>query len=311
MTPRAAAILSRLAVAVVILAGSGLARAQTTGDVTSPPPIYDFKPVGEEPNMPKIEPITTAVPLLGDDARAEGVSLPLPFGVSTTYTYIQQNMVVENLRLNGQPIGLNIEDAKTVSHTAVVRGDLWLFPFLNLYGLIGYTAGETTPRIKLRNGETIGQTVSYDRLAWGVGGTAAGGWKAYFLTLDANYTSGAIQSEKGQIGERALGSITFAPRIGSTFSSGHFGIGALWIGGMFIDTTDQIQDTVDLAAIDPSLPPIVGQRELSYSLNVTPKNPWNLLLGGSWQIDQRWSLTVELGGVLDRFQAIGNVMFRF
>jgi len=308
---RASACVWRVAVALTVAAGGELARAQTTGDVTSPPPIFDYEPLGKDPQVEKVEPITTAVPLLGDAAREKGISLPLPFGLSATYTYIEQNMVVKNLRLNGRPLGIDIKDAKTVSHTAVLRGDFWMFPFLNLYGLIGYTAGETTPKIKLSSGETVGQSVSYDRLAWGVGATAAGGWKAYFLTLDTNYTSGAIQSEKGQIGERALGSITFSPRLGSTFSSGHFGTGALWVGSMFLDTTEEIRDTVDLGSLDPNLPVTVGQRELSYRLKVTPKDPWNLLLGGSWQIDQRWSLTAELGGVFDRFQAMGNLMFRF
>jgi hypothetical protein len=299
-----------MAISVAVVAGGG-ARAQTSGDATGPPPIYDYHPIGKEPDFPKIEPITQVVPIFAESAREKGVSLPLPFGISATYTFIQQNMVVENLRLNGQPLGIDIRDAKTDSHTIVVRGDVWLFPFLNLYGLIGYTTGSTKPKVRLQNGQTISQTVDYDRLAWGVGATAAAGWEAYFLTLDANYTSGAIESESGQIGEEALGSITFAPRVGSAFSSGYFGTGALWIGAMYLDTTEKIRDSIHLADINPALPIIVGQDDLEYSLKVTPKDRWNLLLGGSWQINQRWSLTAELGGVMDRFQAIGNVMFRF
>jgi len=180
-----------------------------------------------------------------------------------------------------------------------------------LYGLVGYTGGETKPTIELGNGANLTRTVSYDRLCWGLGATAAAGWQAYFLTLDANYTSGAIESDKGQIGQSALGSIAFSPRLGSTFSSGYFGTGALWIGGMYIDTTEKIRDTFDLGGHGTETPGTAGQRQLSYSLKITPKDPWNLLLGGSWQIDERWSLTAELGGVFDRFQATGNLIFRF
>jgi hypothetical protein len=44
---------------------------------------------------------------------------------------------------------------------------------------------------------------------------------------------------------------------------------------------------------------------------VEPKDNWNLLIGGNWEINKRWSLTAEVGGVLDRFHAIGAVMWRF
>jgi hypothetical protein len=68
---------------------------------------------------------------------------------------------------------------------------------------------------------------------------------------------------------------------------------------------------VHLADLGPRLPIIVGQDDISYSVRIKAKDPWNLLIGGNWQIDKRWSLTAEVGGVLDRLHAIGALMFRF
>jgi len=44
---------------------------------------------------------------------------------------------------------------------------------------------------------------------------------------------------------------------------------------------------------------------------VKPKEKWNVLIGGNWEITKRWSPTAEVGGILDRFHAIGAVMWRF
>jgi hypothetical protein len=58
------------------------------------------------------------------------------------------------------------------------------------------------------------------------------------------------------------------------------------------------------------LAPTIGDT-VTYSVRIKAKDPWNVLLGGSWELSERWSIALELGGVLDRFQATGAAMFRF
>ena len=141
--------------------------------------------------------------------------------------------------------------------------------------------------------------------------TVAGGWKALFLTLDANYTTGPIVSkDKGQIGDKPISSLTFAPRFGTLLSSGKLGTGSIWVGGMYLLATSEIHGVVDLSQ-HPLLSELVGKDSLRYSVRVEPKDHWNLLLGGNWEITKRWSLTAEVGGIMDRFQIIGAVMWRF
>jgi hypothetical protein len=71
----------------------------------------------------------------------------LPLGIGLTYTYIHQNMVVSDVRIHDRPLNLNIRDAATTTHTAIFRADAWVFPFLNVYGLLGQTIGDTRPAL--------------------------------------------------------------------------------------------------------------------------------------------------------------------
>jgi len=298
-------------VLVTMLGGVGGALAQGVVDGVSVPPMVEDRPIGKAPPPSEIQPITDVLPLWGTTLRDKGVDLPLPFGLGLTYTYINQNTKVYDVEVEGRPLGVSIPDSKTFSHTLVFRADVWVVPIFDVYGLFGYTGGETKPRIRLPNGSSIGSTVNYSRALYGGGATLAGGYQAFFLTLDANYTSGAIQSDKGQIGSRNLFSITFTPRAGANFSAGVLGEGAVWIGGMYMDFAQEIRDSIHLADRNPALPIIVGQDDIDYTVRIRAKDPWNLLLGGNWQVNKRWSIALELGGVLDRFQATGSAMFRF
>ena len=87
--------------------------------------------------------------------------LPLPFGLGVTYTYINQNTKVYDVKVEGNPIDLTILDSKTSSNTVVFRADAWLLPFFNVYGLFGYTSGTTKPKIQISNGTTISKTVRH------------------------------------------------------------------------------------------------------------------------------------------------------
>jgi hypothetical protein len=280
--------------------GVSNALAQGGVDGVVPPPMVDEQPIGMTPPPSEIQPITDVIPLWGTTLRERGTDLPLPFGLGVTYTYVNQHTAVSHVKVKDRQLDLDIPAAKTASHTVVLRSDVWLLPFLNVYGMLGYTNGQTEPRLRLANGTTKGRTVSYSRAMYGGGATLAGGYKAYFLTLDGNYTTGAVQTDNGQIGNHEIYSITFTPRAGAIFSAGSWGEGSVWVGGMYMDFKQKVRDSLS-----------VGGRDVDFSVQIKAKDPWNLLLGGNWQLNKRWSICVELGGVLDRFQATSAAMFRF
>jgi hypothetical protein len=288
-------------------------RAQSTAvsSVAPPSTIYEIQPVGQPLEVPEAKPLVDWLPFGGKAARDKGFDLPLPFGVGLTYTYIKQDMTVSDVQIQGHPLNVNIHDADTRTHTGVFRGDVWLLPFLNVYGLVGETAGVTHPAASFANGQVVEGEVTYNRPSYGGGMTVAGGWKAYFAMVDANWTTGPlVTSDGGQISDKPIQSFTITPRLGVLFSSGKLGTGSLWIGGMYLLSTSEIHDTISLAGT-PVLARLAGTDTLNFSARVKPRDPWNVLLGGNWEINKHWCITAEVGGILNRFQAIGSVMFRF
>jgi hypothetical protein len=208
-------------------------------------------------------------------------------------------------------VGVELRDAKTVTNTAVLRGDAWLFPFLNVYALVGQTNGTTKPAVVFPNGQVLQSEVHYNRPSWGGGATLAGGYKAYFGTLDANWTTGdLVSSDGGQIGDEPIQSITITPRFGLLIGEGQEGTVAVYVGAMYILATSEIRSVIDLRQ-HPVLAQLVGSDSLNVSARVEPKNNWNYLIGANWQPTKRWAITAEVGGLADRTQFIASVMYRF
>jgi hypothetical protein len=289
--------------ALVLGAGAAPARAQSTAvsSVAPPSAILDFAPLGKTPEIKEVQPVVDWLPIWGKEARERGFDLPLPLGVGLTYTYIRQNMVVSDVAIAGRPLGVTLRDADTVTDTGVFRADAWLFPFLNIYALVGYTSGVTRPVLVLPNGQLLASDVKYSRSSWGAGATVAGGWKSFFGTVDANWTTGPIVNNAGQQTiDKPIQSVTITPRFGTLISSGKFGTGAVYVGGMYLLATSEIRAVFDL-----------GGQPLYVDARVKPKDPWNLLIGGSWQPDKRWSITAEIAGVMDRTHFIASAMYRF
>jgi len=286
-------------------------QSTAVSSVAPPSTIYDFEPLGKKPPVEEVEPLVGWLPIWGRSAKEKGFDLPLSLGIGLTYTYIHQNMVVSDVRIKGHPLNLNIHDAATITHTGVARLDAWIFPFLNIYGIIGETSGVTKPELEFSDGEVLKSSVDYNRFSYGAGMTLAGGWKSFFGTLDTNWTTGPIVStDKGQIGDEPINSLTISPRLGIIFSSGQLGHGALWVGGMCLIATSEIHDAIDLSG-RPRLSNLIDMDSINFSVHVEPKDNWNMLIGGNWEFNKHWSLTAELGGVEDRFHTIGAITFRF
>lgn len=99
------------------------------------------------------KPIVNMPPIFGTNARKNGKSLPLPFGAGFYSIYYDQGYTASNLRM--------IPDSSTIvaradslyqSTTAYefktqIRPNLWLFPFLNIYGIFGYAKGVISPNL--------------------------------------------------------------------------------------------------------------------------------------------------------------------
>ena len=83
-------------------------------------------------------------PFFGRNVVRKGFELPLPVGISMNYYQHSMGVVIDSLSigLNDSPMMpvefVEFDDVTNKARTINARFDLWLFPFLNVYGLFGY-----------------------------------------------------------------------------------------------------------------------------------------------------------------------------
>jgi hypothetical protein len=241
------------------------------------------------------------IPIGADAAKARGIELPLPFGVTWSHLDQHQSLQVNRLDISsgGLPVPANMERVRNRDETDTLRVDMWLFPFLDLYAVAGRS------RSVARGTATIPAGVfgpapldvpfeqRYKGDILGLGLTLAAGYKSFFATLDANYTETDIDISK----EDAKATV-ITPRLGWTGQCPHWQ-GALWLGAMYqdLDQTLQVESEFNGAPV-------------SVTIEEEAEEPWNYLVGASWAFKPYLTLIVE-GGFGDREQWMSSLSYRF
>jgi hypothetical protein len=268
------------------------------------------------------EPITRLVPILGEQVRAKGFDLPLPFGVGTNLVLMDQGIDVRNLQIgisapNLDVSGVRFSNTRAHDRANTARLDMWLLPFANIYGLFGYINGEAEldvnvpaisidlpniGNIPISDAQTAKLNIDYNGTTYGGGLTLAGGYKNFFGSLDANYTYSNIDVANSEIK-----TYTISPRLGILVDPDAIeGSLAFWVGAMYMDYKQTVTDSIDLNTLSPALPSV----ELDFEIDIKNEHPWNFLFGGQWEITKRWHFMAE-GGIGDRKQFITSLFFRF
>ena len=112
------------------------------------------------------EPHWSGLPIWGVEAEAMGYQIPLPFGIGITAYSARQPVDIQDLQLgrNGNPPVsvknfLEIDQVDTSQKNLSAKFDVLVFPFLDVYALVGYTKGTTKGLIQVP-GETPGESSS-------------------------------------------------------------------------------------------------------------------------------------------------------
>ena len=246
-------------------------------------------------------------PLWGQEARERGHDLPLPFGVGVNVMNIWQDYDIESIHLTPLvpvpfPVdGVEVSTAKGNGYSLDGRLDLWLLPFLNIYGVAGYTKGESraTATIPGLGNLRFPFVLKYEGLTYGGGSTLAYGYKQLFVSLDYNYTQTRLDTVDSRITAHV-----FTPRLGWHGKLGKL-VGAAWLGTMYQGIAQEFRGSLNV-----SLPGAPGPIPVRYAVDETPTDPWNLVMGLEWQINRHLHFVVE-GGVVGREQILGSLTFRF
>lgn len=240
---------------------------------------------------PEEKPWSSFLPLMKEEALARGHELPLPFGVGFVYNYLEREIKVTDVRvgINGQPMQ-SVSDfldlgSNSRVNAALLKADVWLLPFLNVYALGGYLDNQST---------SIGQvTVGAQQFDFqvptsihgfvGGGGLSLGaGYQNFFLALDANYT----QTDLGF--DDSFRAIVASVRTGWFGKMGDVPV-RIWVGGVYWDTANTASSTVQVA----------GVGTVQFEADQGPRNPWNANVGGSVGIGRAWECYVDYGFNLD------------
>lgn len=239
--------------------------------------VYSNKDVGKK-HEKAIDSIKASdypylLPIMGKRVTKLGFDLPYSAGLGINYLWQESDIVINNLQVgfNNRPMQnvdeiIRFDDAKSTATGLNFRPDIWLFPFLNVYGILARSQPSTAVAfgayIPDTNGNwnqviSMNSEVNFEATTMGFGLTptigVAGGWFA----LDMNFT----WSDIPQLKDPAF-AFVFGPRLGKTFKFNRPESNiAFWVGGFrlrlntgtngslplneVIDT-DGLQEKVDL-----------------------------------------------------------------
>jgi hypothetical protein len=287
-------------------------------------------------------------PIWGRKAIERGFDLPYPVGISLNLVYANQNIDITNLGLSTgsnpvQPIEIvQFKEVTAPVWTGNLRGDLWLFPFLNVY-VIGGTAWVTTD-VTLSEPVEFNTVVEQSGVYGALGMTATMGVQHNWLAFDINWSW--TQTEKldlpvkGRIfgirfgrAERLGGSLerrlaywvgTMQQRFASE-THGSIALSEVIDGGaeaqlraalpgyqqspwyQQLNTTQkQDFDAIATGILDGDLSDVT----VNYALDKATADPWNMLAGISYDTSKRWQWRAEFG-FIGRVQVLLMANYRF
>jgi hypothetical protein len=283
-------------------------------------------------------------PIWGKDLASKGMLFPYPFGFGITYLEAIQPIDVKNLQVainDGEFVDVSrfvkFESLDSNVQAANARLDLWVLPFLNVYGLANYlisTEGDAvlSKPFPLRAGST--QT----GYGGGFGVTGAFGFFGFFCAADANFTWNQLSNL-----ESPVRTFVLAPRIGKRFPITNKVAISGWIGAMRQDVQadtsgsirlsdavgDKNEGTVEgeiarwyaglgpddqaaVGAFGSRFPTTGGDRDptIHYKLDKALAHPWNGLIGFDADFNRRFQIRTELG-FFGRTQMLVGVNYRF
>lgn len=299
----------------------------------------------------KKEPYKWHFPILGQEIRKKGFDIPYPNGLTLQYVHGNMSIDIKNLRvgLNKDPSGwVNVDSIATfnyinpVTDVALIRYDVWLLPFLNVYGLAGYET--TTTAVELGT-PFVADFNAYNKgpmLGWGA--SISAGVDNWFLTADYNQAwtflpdlDGPAFSQEADI------------RIGHTFT---FKKNRPWsnisvmAGGSWLELNKKTQGNANLSelfgvgdnkpelldklnnwynGLPPKLQdkfgPIYDALEgwlsddsdtiIYYGMDKKLAQAWSMTLGANYQINHRWAINSIYTFLGSREQFTIGLNYRF
>jgi hypothetical protein len=262
----------------------------------------------------------SGLPIWGPEAEARGYQIPLPFGIGVTAYSARQPVDIQDLRLgfNGKdPVSvknfLQINTVDTSQKNVSAKFDVLVFPFLDVYALLGYTTGTTKGLIQVPADPILGLieprqlqlNASFNGPTYGAGFTLQGGakisdWRdlTAIVVADWNRTQTKLSFDNETlIADTKPIATVFSARVGLHGTVGPSTGAAIWTGAMH----QRIQQTVAGS---------VANTDLQFAVVQSPQQPWNTLLGGLIEFGKDGYVLLE-GGFGTRTSILAAAVYRF
>ena len=294
-------------------------------------------------------------PIFGHFLHEVGVDLPYPVGIMVNSFLGEQKVLITDIAIGfegGDGPGLPLTDITRLlefeanvarAYSLNVRPDIWVLPFLNVYGIIGKAWSETD--VTLVYPIDLKALAKLEGMSYGIGMTFAAGYKDFFAILDFNnvwtYMSNFDQPVK---------SANLSPRLGRTFrlrkKESNIGI---WVGAMRIRLEGETSGAIKLGDVlspevfenanqlvedyyawydgidefkqnlaDRIFTPIVekiaegdGETTVLYKISKESAAEWNMVAGAQYQLNKHFQFRTEFGFLGERSQWLISFNYRF
>lgn len=228
--------------------------------------VYTDKIVGKKnqelKDSIKQEEYPYLLPIWGDKVTKKGFRLPYSAGVSITSFKQESDLIINNLNIgfnNGPQYNLDqivrFNDAVSTASSITIRPDIWILPFLNVYGIFGkaktsteINAGIWIPDIKNNTWSEImnfSTKANFDATSAGFGLTPTIGVGGGWLALDMNM----LWTDISELNKPVF-TYVFGPRMGKTFKLKKTDSNiAFWAGAFRVKLSSETSGSLPLSDI--------------------------------------------------------------
>ncbi len=250
-----------------------------------------------------------ADPLLGKSMAGDR-NLPRAFGIGIDYFSMDQPYQIDSLSFTPPPTFPlpPITDVATIIVNSEIENvdlkvDVWLLPFLNIFGIYGRIDGQTIVDLS-RTGVLLPPSfqrlnITYDGDVYGGGVVLAVGGDRWFASVTGTFTDTSLSGDF----QSSVEATTIQPRLGFRIAEST----EIWLGGYFIDAEESHSGTInlDLGIFGPGAP-----IPIDFAVNLSQQEDFNFSYGLHTMFSDSWEATVEVGRG-DRNTALANLTYRF
>jgi hypothetical protein len=204
-----------------------------------------------------------ALPIWGAKASKMGFNLPYSAGIGINYLWQQSDLIIEDLSVgfnNGPMYDLDeiirFNNATATASAINFRPDIWVFPFLNIYGIFTQARTSTTINAGIWLPDTtnswqeltsFSSKAEFQATGVGFGMTPTLGIGGGWMALDMNVTWQSISAL-----DKPVFTFVFGPRFGKSFKLKKPDSNiAFWAGGFRLRLKSETSGSLPLSDVLP------------------------------------------------------------